>query len=36
GELEMSRIVEQITPLLIKLNIKHKIKLGAGIRITGI
>jgi len=36
GELEMSRIVEQITPLLIRLNIKHKIKLGAGIRITGI
>lgn len=35
GELEMSRIVEQITPLLIKLNIKYNIK-GAGIRITGI
>jgi NADPH-dependent F420 reductase len=35
GELEMSRIIEQITPLLIKLNIKHKLK-GAGIRITGI
>ncbi|AEF96764.1 NADPH-dependent F420 reductase [Methanotorris igneus] len=34
GELEMSRIIEQITPLLIKLNIKYKLK-GTGIRITG-
>lgn len=33
GSLENARIVEKITPLLINLNIKNKIKL-AGIRIT--
>ncbi len=35
GGLENARIVEKITPLLINLNIKNKIKL-AGIRITGL
>ncbi|HIP84998.1 MAG TPA: NADPH-dependent F420 reductase [Methanothermococcus okinawensis] len=35
GDLEMSRYVEQITPLLISLNIKYKLK-GSGIRITGL
>lgn len=35
GPLENARIVEKITPLLINLNIRNKIKL-AGIRITGI
>lgn len=35
GPLENSRIVEKITPLLINLNIKNKVKL-AGIRITGL
>ena len=35
GSLENARIVEKITPLLINLNIRNKIKL-AGIRITGI
>ncbi|GBF36165.1 conserved hypothetical protein [Methanofervidicoccus abyssi] len=35
GELEMSRYVEQITPILIGLNIKYKLK-GSGIRITGL
>lgn len=35
GGLENARIVEKITPLLINLNIRNKIKL-AGIRITGI
>lgn len=35
GPLENARIVEKITPLLINLNIKNKIKL-AGIRITGL
>lgn len=35
GALENARIVEKITPLLINLNIKNKIKL-AGIRITGL
>jgi len=35
GSLEMSRYVEQITPLLIGLNIKYKLK-GSGIRITGL
>ncbi|AXI25043.1 NADPH-dependent F420 reductase [Methanofervidicoccus sp. A16] len=35
GGLEMSRYVEQITPLLIGLNIKYKLK-GSGIRITGL
>jgi 8-hydroxy-5-deazaflavin:NADPH oxidoreductase len=35
GPLENARIVEKLTPLLINLNIRNKIKL-AGIRITGI
>jgi len=35
GLLENARIVEKITPLLINLNIRNKIKL-AGIRITGL
>ena len=35
GSLENARIVEKITPLLINLNIRNKIKL-AGIRITGL
>ena len=35
GPLEHARIVEKITPLLINLNIRNKIKL-AGIRITGL
>ncbi|WP_414469383.1 NADPH-dependent F420 reductase [Methanobacterium sp. ACI-7] len=35
GQLENARIVEKITPLLINLNIRNKIKL-AGIRITGL
>lgn len=35
GALENARIVEKITPLLINLNIRNKIKL-AGIRITGL
>lgn len=35
GNLELSRYIEQITPLLIGLNIKYKLK-GSGIRITGL
>lgn len=35
GSLENARVVEKITPLLINLNIRNKIKL-AGIRITGL
>ncbi|HEX9120692.1 MAG TPA: NADPH-dependent F420 reductase [Terriglobales bacterium] len=35
GKLENSRIVEQITALLITLNIRHKVH-SAGLRITGI
>lgn len=35
GSLENARIVEKITPLLINLNIRNRIKL-AGIRITGL
>lgn len=35
GKLEMSKYIEQITPLLIQLNIKYKLK-GAGIKITGL
>ena len=34
GELEMARIIEQLTPLLISVNKRHKIK-HSGIRITG-
>jgi hypothetical protein len=35
GKLEISKFIEQITPLLIQLNIKYKLK-GAGIHITGL
>ena len=35
GKLELSSYIEQITPLLIGLNIKYKLK-GSGIRITGL
>ena len=35
GNLEKSRIIEAITPLLIALNIKYKSK-GTGIRITNL
>jgi predicted dinucleotide-binding enzyme len=35
GRLENSRIVEQITALLIGINIRYKVK-DAGIRITGL
>jgi hypothetical protein len=35
GKLENARIVEQITALLITLNVRHKVH-GAGIRITGL
>lgn len=34
GPLEMARIVEQLTPLIISINIRHKAR--AGIRITGL
>jgi NADPH-dependent F420 reductase len=34
GPLEMARIVEQLTPLLISINVRHKVK--AGIKITGL
>jgi NADPH-dependent F420 reductase len=34
GALEMARIVEQLTPLLISINARHKAH--AGIRITGL
>ncbi len=34
GPLEMARIVEQLTPLLISINVRNKVR--AGIRITGI
>jgi 8-hydroxy-5-deazaflavin:NADPH oxidoreductase len=34
GRLELSRFVEQLTPLLISINIRHKTH--AGIRITGV
>ena len=35
GKLENARIVEQITALLITINIRHKVH-SAGIRITGL
>ena len=35
GELEMARILEQLTPMLISVNKRHKIK-HSGIRITGV
>ncbi|MFL5824593.1 MAG: NADPH-dependent F420 reductase [Solirubrobacteraceae bacterium] len=34
GPLEMSRIVEQLTPLIISINVRHKVR--AGIKITGL
>jgi NADPH-dependent F420 reductase len=34
GPLEMARIVEQLTPLIISINVRHKTK--AGIKITGL
>jgi NADPH-dependent F420 reductase len=35
GELEMARIIEQLTALLISINKRHKIK-HSGIRVTGL
>lgn len=34
GPLEMARIVEQLTPLIISINVRHKVH--AGIKITGL
>jgi NADPH-dependent F420 reductase len=34
GRLEMARIVEQLTPLIISINVRHKVR--AGIKITGL
>ena len=34
GALEMARIVEQLTPLLISINVRNKVR--AGIKITGL
>ena len=34
GPLEMARIVEQFTPLLISINVRHKVR--AGVKITGL
>jgi predicted dinucleotide-binding enzyme len=34
GPLEMARIVEQFTPLLISINMRHKAR--AGLKITGL
>jgi NADPH-dependent F420 reductase len=34
GPLEMARIVEQLTPLIISVNVRHKVR--AGIKITGL
>ena len=34
GPLEMARIAEQLTPLIISINVRHKVR--AGIRITGL
>jgi len=34
GRLELARIVEQLTPLIISINIRHKVR--AGIKITGL
>ena len=34
GALEMARIVEQLTPLIISINVRHKVR--AGIKITGL
>ena len=35
GRLENARVLEQITALLVGINIRHKVH-GAGIRITGL
>jgi 8-hydroxy-5-deazaflavin:NADPH oxidoreductase len=35
GELELARIIEQLTPLLISVNKRHKIK-HSGVRLTGL
>jgi len=35
GDLEIARILEQLTPMLISVNKRHKIK-HSGIRITGL
>jgi 8-hydroxy-5-deazaflavin:NADPH oxidoreductase len=35
GDLEMARILEQLTPLLISVNKRHKIK-HSGVRLTGL
>lgn len=34
GPLEMARIVEQLTPLMISINVRHKVR--SGIKITGL
>ena len=34
GPLEMARIVEQFTPLIISINVRNKVR--AGIKITGL
>jgi NADPH-dependent F420 reductase len=34
GSLEMARIVEGLTPLIISINVRHKVR--AGIKITGL
>jgi 8-hydroxy-5-deazaflavin:NADPH oxidoreductase len=34
GPLEMARIVEQLTPLIISINVRHKVR--AGIKVTGL
>jgi len=34
GPLEMARIVESLTPLLISINVRNKVR--AGIKITGL
>ena len=35
GPAESARVVEGLTSIMIRLNIRHKVK-GAGIRITGV
>ena len=34
GPLEMARIAEQLTPLIISINVRHKVR--AGVKITGL
>jgi len=34
GPLEMARIVEQLTPLIISINVRNKVR--AGVKITGL